>query len=562
MCGFYRRWTGNSSNPVLRWHSTNTAMPWWTFFPRRLTAASTCFDRVRIIFPRFQRVDFYEKLDGHCVGYKLNTAAIKNGRIPNSIFSVASTHFSPLSSPLKQKSKFFSLIFSLLWMQMKSRTSDTRISAVWTSKSRKFAKQWSCRWRTLSCTSRSGLTRRVASSSTGLRAAARPCWPKAVAHHTTGTKTHRLLRMWSFSSTLIFAASFIRVVGSEFVQKYLGRGAADGARRVPFGQGKFALHHLHRRDRRHRHEAFRRADRGGSRSPAHLAGTVESDGRIRSKHQRQGNKDQWRLEVRQRGGSRSKKRQWSPLWLRRGRETLSRGKYCPYSARSKFRGRPRPLGPNGPGATDKDPFSSKLFPPDFFPLPNRMKLALVLREIDSSFQVIMATNRADTLDPALLRPGRLDRKIEFPMPDRRQKRLVFATITSGMNLAPEVDLEDYVSRPDKISCADINAICQDVSRLTAIVGLVFRPQMRVGITRKTWPSRNVCRSKYSIVPRCSVTFWTHPEIIPVGQFFRRWIQSINQAQTFIVNLPVDWLIDDKLTLTWLVYWDSYRPICF
>ena len=39
--------------------------------------------------------------------------------------------------------------------------------------------------------------------------------------------------------------------------------------------------------------------------------------------------------------------------------------------------------------------------------------------------MIMATNRADTLDPALLRPGRLDRKIEFPMPDRRQKRLVF-----------------------------------------------------------------------------------------------------------------------------------------
>lgn len=42
-----------------------------------------------------------------------------------------------------------------------------------------------------------------------------------------------------------------------------------------------------------------------------------------------------------------------------------------------------------------------------------------------SVKVIMATNRADTLDPALLRPGRLDRKIEFPLPDRRQKRLVF-----------------------------------------------------------------------------------------------------------------------------------------
>ena len=76
-------------------------------------------------------------------------------------------------------------------------------------------------------------------------------------------------------------------------------------------------------------------------------------------------------------------------------------------------------------------------------------------------KVIMATNRADTLDPALLRPGRLDRKIEFPLPDRRQKRLIFSTITAQMNLSDEVDLEDYVARPDKISGADINAICQE-----------------------------------------------------------------------------------------------------
>ena len=56
----------------------------------------------------------------------------------------------------------------------------------------------------------------------------------------------------------------------------------------------------------------------------------------------------------------------------------------------------------------------------------------------------MATNRSDTLDPALLRPGRLDRKIEFPLPDRRQKRLIFSTITGKMNLSDEVDLEDCI----------------------------------------------------------------------------------------------------------------------
>jgi 26S proteasome regulatory subunit T3 len=79
----------------------------------------------------------------------------------------------------------------------------------------------------------------------------------------------------------------------------------------------------------------------------------------------------------------------------------------------------------------------------------------------ANVKVIMATNRADTLDPALLRPGRLDRKIEFPTPDRRAKRLIFQAITSKMNLSDEVDLEDFVSRPDKISGADIQAICQE-----------------------------------------------------------------------------------------------------
>lgn len=79
----------------------------------------------------------------------------------------------------------------------------------------------------------------------------------------------------------------------------------------------------------------------------------------------------------------------------------------------------------------------------------------------SNVKVIMCTNRADTLDPALLRPGRLDRKIEFPLPDRRQKRLIFQVVTGKMNMADEVDLEEFVSRPDKISGAEIAAICQE-----------------------------------------------------------------------------------------------------
>lgn len=79
----------------------------------------------------------------------------------------------------------------------------------------------------------------------------------------------------------------------------------------------------------------------------------------------------------------------------------------------------------------------------------------------TNVKVIMATNRVDSLDPALLRPGRLDRKIEFPYPDRRQKRLIFQACTAKMNLSEDVDLEDFVNRPEKISAADIASICAE-----------------------------------------------------------------------------------------------------
>lgn len=83
-------------------------------------------------------------------------------------------------------------------------------------------------------------------------------------------------------------------------------------------------------------------------------------------------------------------------------------------------------------------------------------------EQTSNVKVIMATNRADTLDPALLRPGRLDRKIEFPsLRDRRERRLIFTTIASKMSLSPEVDLDSLIVRNEPLSGAVIAAIMQE-----------------------------------------------------------------------------------------------------
>jgi len=80
-------------------------------------------------------------------------------------------------------------------------------------------------------------------------------------------------------------------------------------------------------------------------------------------------------------------------------------------------------------------------------------------------KVIMATNKIETLDPALIRPGRIDRKIEFPLPDIATKRQIFGICTSRMKLAEDVDLEVFVMSKDELSGADIKAICTEAGLL-------------------------------------------------------------------------------------------------
>merc|ERR1711971_387775 len=68
-------------------------------------------------------------------------------------------------------------------------------------------------------------------------------------------------------------------------------------------------------------------------------------------------------------------------------------------------------------------------------------------------KVIMATNRIDSLDPALLRPGRIDRKILFENPDQVTKRKIFTLHTSKMSLNEDVDLEEFIGQKDDLSGA-------------------------------------------------------------------------------------------------------------
>lgn len=76
-------------------------------------------------------------------------------------------------------------------------------------------------------------------------------------------------------------------------------------------------------------------------------------------------------------------------------------------------------------------------------------------------KVIMATNKIEVLDSALIRPGRIDRKIYFGMPDAATKRRIFTIHTSKMTFDKSVIIEDLISSKEDLSGADIKAICTE-----------------------------------------------------------------------------------------------------
>lgn len=64
-------------------------------------------------------------------------------------------------------------------------------------------------------------------------------------------------------------------------------------------------------------------------------------------------------------------------------------------------------------------------------------------------KVIMATNRIGTLAPALTRPGHIDRKIEFPLPDEKTKKYTFQIHTSRMTLVDYMTLDYLIMARDE-----------------------------------------------------------------------------------------------------------------
>ena len=103
---------------------------------------------------------------------------------------------------------------------------------------------------------------------------------------------------------------------------------------------------------------------------------------------------------------------------------------------------------------------------------HRQALSQLLVEIDgfqkaSSVILVGATNRPDMIDSALLRPGRFDKLIYMPLPDKEGRKAIFRIYLSKLPVARDLDIDEICEKTERFSGADIKGICENVAQLIA-----------------------------------------------------------------------------------------------
>ena len=88
-------------------------------------------------------------------------------------------------------------------------------------------------------------------------------------------------------------------------------------------------------------------------------------------------------------------------------------------------------------------------------------------ETNTNIIVVAATNRPDILDPALLRPGRFDRRVTLDLPDLAGRSAILRVHASGKPLAPEVTLETVAKETPGFSGADLSNLVNEAAILAA-----------------------------------------------------------------------------------------------
>ena len=162
---------------------------------------------------------------------------------------------------------------------------------------------------------------------------------------------------------------------------------------------------------------------------------------------------------------------------------------------------------------------------------------------DDRVKVLAATNRVDVLDPALLRSGRLDRKIEFPLPNEEARAQILKIHSRKMTVDDAVNWPELARSTDEFGGAQLKAVCVEAGMIALRKGMV-----KIGHEHYVDAIAEVQAKKKVLLPCPAIHIQTHIELTCLTgycKFLRLKGQRHSHLHTFIANeqivyLPIAW----------------------
>jgi hypothetical protein len=176
---------------------------------------------------------------------------------------------------------------------------------------------------------------------------------------------------------------------------------------------------------------------------------------------------------------------------------------------------------------------------------------------DDRVKVLAATNRVDVLDPALLRSGRLDRKIEFPLPNEEARAQILKIHSRKMTVDEAVNWAELARSTDEFGGAQLKAVCVEAGMIALRKGMVKighehyvdaiaevqakKVSSHAGVNLRGF-ANNLHRRKRSIsMHRIKVHAWSSGLLVMVCMAWLDWVArpgtlKVNIIQTFSITM--------------------------
>lgn len=160
---------------------------------------------------------------------------------------------------------------------------------------------------------------------------------------------------------------------------------------------------------------------------------------------------------------------------------------------------------------------------------------------DDRIKVLAATNRVDVLDPALLRSGRLDRKIEFPLPNEEARAQILRIHSRKMTVSDAVNWAELARSTDEFGGAQLKAVCVEAGMIALrLAQTKISHEHYVDAIAEVQAKKKVWNRHDRVVEKGSTFAYAHPRTLSTSTLNARVNSLYDRALRWSICMDATW----------------------